>query len=703
MLAHYPRRQQASSSSSSFATLNQLYHGLPSPPPTSSLPPLSGSDILYQPPVALDITNDSLAADCFPDYSQSSPDHLMPTTPSYHPPIRVLQSTPSPGEAQLLPHASSASDSGVSSASWLQYGNYAHLGARTSQHPFHKRHSSGSSVASAGPASPYTATTAFPQIHDTDLTSYPSPGYDTFEAHHSAHLSYQKTPFSAPVQSFSESFNAPIYQDYYSSSADNAQSHLSAMRHAFMAQHESEMAEASAAPRSVYAGDYEDGFKVPMGVRSDMPKLDRTMSDIYQDELYNPILAPTPPAPQPHATAAQSSLLSPHRDVFSQTLQAANNRHIARSTSPTSTLSRERSPFRQGSEYASETYPQSNTPISRIGSAAQLREQQEVQSDPAAFAKRRPSPIGNDTPQTISPKEALLDYNDTEEGSKTPLFPQEHIREHRDSQNTQFATLKPLKQESTQSDAGDSATQQSFLSMATTRRESSSNYSSTSGFGQSRHKVATASPSNIQIPQQYPFISQARRQNSSMRSASDHGLEFPASLTSMDSTKSESGLKSSQEQSEPPAEIQRPLRTTADSGTYTCTYHGCTQRFETPAKLQKHKREGHRQGTPQNGSQTPTSASSAAALLASRNSQAGPHKCERINPSTGKPCSSVFSRPYDLTRHEDTIHNVRKQKVRCQFCTEDKTFSRNDALTRHMRVVHPEVDFPGKVKRKGIN
>jgi len=83
-----------------------------------------------------------------------------------------------------------------------------------------------------------------------------------------------------------------------------------------------------------------------------------------------------------------------------------------------------------------------------------------------------------------------------------------------------------------------------------------------------------------------------------------------------------------------------------------------------------------------------------------RNSQAGPHKCERINPSTGKPCNVVFSRPYDLTRHEDTIHNGLKKKTRCQYCTEEKTFSRNDALTRHMRVVHPEIDFGGKTRRR---
>jgi hypothetical protein len=132
----------------------------------------------------------------------------------------------------------------------------------------------------------------------------------------------------------------------------------------------------------------------------------------------------------------------------------------------------------------------------------------------------------------------------------------------------------------------------------------------------------------------------------------------------------------------------RPEGTSTDGGTYSCTYHGCPLRFETPTLLQKHKREGHRQ---------------AHSLMTSSsfNSQAGPHRCERINPSTGRPCNEVFSRPYDLTRHEDRVHNARKQKVRCDLCTDDKTFSRADALTRHYRVCHPDVEFNGKQRRFG--
>lgn len=178
-------------------------------------------------------------------------------------------------------------------------------------------------------------------------------------------------------------------------------------------------------------------------------------------------------------------------------------------------------------------------------------------------------------------------------------------------------------------------------------------------------------------------------------------------------------MPSSQE-SATSTQIQRPSNTSADTGSYTCTYHGCALRFESSVKLQKHKREAHQPqreslsvysgttspaspmspGESDSQSPGPMSVSSGSGMTSSallaRNSQAGPHKCSRINPSTGKPCNTIFSRPYDLTRHEDTIHNRQKQKVRCQYCREEKTFSRNDALTRHMRVVHPEVDFQGK-------
>ena len=43
---------------------------------------------------------------------------------------------------------------------------------------------------------------------------------------------------------------------------------------------------------------------------------------------------------------------------------------------------------------------------------------------------------------------------------------------------------------------------------------------------------------------------------------------------------------------EPPR--QEVTSSSTDTGSYSCNYHGCTIRFETPSKLQKHKREAHR-------------------------------------------------------------------------------------------------------------
>lgn len=119
-----------------------------------------------------------------------------------------------------------------------------------------------------------------------------------------------------------------------------------------------------------------------------------------------------------------------------------------------------------------------------------------------------------------------------------------------------------------------------------------------------------------------------------------------------------------------------------DSGEniYSCTYAGCMQRFGTAQGMRMHKRGQH------NSEYT---------------SQAEVRRCTLINPSTGKRCNSLFSRPYDLTRHESTIHDNRKTKVKCNLCTEmGKTFSRPDALSRHIRVVHPDFQFTGSLKKR---
>ncbi|MCJ1310287.1 hypothetical protein MMC25_003949 [Agyrium rufum] len=481
-------------------------------------------------------------------------------------------------------------------------------------------------------------------------------------------------------------------------------------------------------------------YRMARDSRSIIPKFDRTMSDICQDELYNPDAPLSAPTSQPRQN--QSNLLSPFRGVFSERLQEANH---ARSGPPPADSTRSRSPFRQGFEFAGDQQLNGGgKPVTRFGSESALREQQKAKSDADALQQQQSmnSPNMQIEPTTVSPKEVKLDYQETEEDAKMLLFPRSPRAPASKSQAIQASPLArtELSQPPPAKRRNLSTSNNSFRSSV---RQLSSESSTQSQNNAQMHAASTQPP---QIPHQYPFIPQLPSQASSLQALTNRDPEFPAHLTSMETSKSDatsrtstngghrsSGGSTSDGISTTP-QITRPASTTADSGTYSCTFHGCAQRFNSAIKLNKHRREGHRDRDRQ--SSTPystgtsamnmddggsgsvsgddgdeggnTSATSSAAggggglnSGASRNSQAGPHRCSQINPSTGKPCNSIFSRPYDLTRHEDTIHNSRKQKVRCTLCAEEKTFSRNDALTRHMRVVHPEIDFPGKNKKRG--
>lgn len=400
------------------------------------------------------------------------------------------------------------------------------------------------------------------------------------------------------------------------------------------------------------------------------PKLDRTLTDIFTDELYNPNFTFTSASPP------QTVAMSPTNDVFAQRLQAANSQHLSAAHSPDSSQSRDRSPFRQCSPYSSSLtdFAQIGMNQVRLESAQQAREKRKAERDAREIQNQmaRNTSRQQGTPNTISPKDAVLDFNDTDGTSADfPLFSAQ--------ETNAFNNLTPVNNQMSNHHQQQQQQQQANQSF---RPMSSSTH--VQGFDFSM-------PTNIQMPQQYPFIPRSQQQQQQQQQRHQQATPSASSFSRVSSV--DAGTPEFSDGS-----MQKPAGTTADGGTYTCTYHGCSLRFETPALLQKHKREGHRQA---NSLSTIRGGSPGGMTSSLLNSQAGPHKCERINPSTGKPCNTVFSRPYDLTRHEDTIHNARKQKVRCNLCTEEKSFSRADALTRHYRVCHPDVEFPGKHRRRG--
>ncbi|KAF2466974.1 uncharacterized protein BDR25DRAFT_327638 [Lindgomyces ingoldianus] len=660
-----------------------------------------------------------------------------------NPTIRIQQSTPTPqlpsgfSQPSMLP-ASNATASGLEN--WHNFANNGHADSQSLQTPVqsqagrgHQRASSSSSIGSTG--SQYQSagpTTTYPYVaHPENL---PSCSATHVESSYTADIpsrpfsNHLPTPTHTPTQdSFAMNPNFNTYNPNTTNMDSTMSAHFS-MKQALMDQHvpdedvpsfghsarhsvSSYGHDSPATPHTAQGEDFEDRFKVPPtgeilykveawfdeyltyddepDLRHQVPKFERTYTDVAPDSFYNSSTmlqqAPSIPHTKP---APNASLLSPYRsnnpnDILQRTVQAAQN---ARSQSPASSASRPISPFRHSSPYR---HPSNNfsSPRMRVPTAALAREQK-VEADAAYAMKQNVASTEEAQPKTISPKDALLDYREADDQSKVALFPEGGASEYEHQYNG--------------GDQYRNATQSSFdtTSGQAYRRDSwatphfSPNYSSTTS-GPPASTFAFVPPAISGNMHGLPFTSQFRTTPASMPSASDQPPEFPAHLTSMESSASEAGPETASTSSE---HLQKPAASSADSGTYTCTYHGCTLRFETPQKLQKHKREGHR-----NANAATMGSSMTSAALLERNSQAGPHKCERINPTTGKPCNTIFSRPYDLTRHEDTIHNARKQKVRCALCVEEKTFSRNDALTRHMRVVHPEIDFPGKHRRRGGN
>jgi hypothetical protein len=575
--------------------------------------------------------------------------------------------------------------------SWL--GESTQFPAKNSHRNMHQRESSLSSMGSLGPASPFSFSSANAQIalNESGETYHGLPMADDQTYHLAAKAPtshdnfYTNMPYSADSTSVHNYANmlAPQRQrtdrsgllpppDFPSGGSTNSRpvsvaSSVASDSPVTPAAPEPEEDRRRKAGEDYILADFMNAvdedtglpFLDPTAIHT-VPKLDRTMTDIYSDELYNPNFSITSMSPsQPSQTN-----MSPNHEVFAQRLQAANSQHLSATHSPGS-IPRGRSPFRQGSPLApqpSHDFPQQTTNNLRFNTAQNMKRKAEQDAAQALRQAMAQPNTSTGTPQTISPKDAILEFNDGDSNSNNnfPLFSSQD--------STGFDSSQMSK-------AAPQANNFGALSLDTTTFDN--------------YLASQMSSGGMQLPQQYPFVAKHRQQSSlpSVPSVSNGSYSVSSRLSSSTSASPVSTALGSP---------QRPDNVGADGGTYTCTYHGCTMRFESPTLLQKHKREGHRQAHGLNGLRRPE------AIPASfLNTQAGPHKCERINPSTGKPCNTVFSRPYDLTRHEDTIHNARKQKVRCDVCTEEKTFSRADALTRHYRVCHPDLEFPGKHRKRG--
>ncbi|KAL9035968.1 MAG: hypothetical protein Q9180_004570 [Flavoplaca navasiana] len=138
-------------------------------------------------------------------------------------------------------------------------------------------------------------------------------------------------------------------------------------------------------------------YEQPAG-SPDMSNIGRTLSDIYQDELYNPPNTSTPSNQSHRYRLQEDSFPQNENSVFTDLLQAAQNRHIRTKSVPSSTNeTHEHSPFTQGSSYAT------------------WKEQQKAAVDACVLLQHQPTPSDFAPPRTISPKDVTLDYNEAGE------------------------------------------------------------------------------------------------------------------------------------------------------------------------------------------------------------------------------------------------------------------------------------------------
>ncbi|KAK9386873.1 hypothetical protein V1515DRAFT_536704 [Lipomyces mesembrius] len=441
------------------------------------------------------------------------------------------------------------------------------------------------------------------------------------------------------------------------------------------------------------------------------PKLERTISDVLEDELYSPNMSPV------QSTASDDFLLD-----FADTLPhswTAKSLPVTRTASPSSF--REMSPFRKSSPYypgpppdsplmhsqshyklfplpSSNTVPVGNqqkfqrvqqasdnlramssspqplptqtkfVPVQQKSLQQQLQQlqlqkqqqhqhqhhmqqQQQLQSLPL---NRQPQLMEQTTAKTISPKEALLDYVEGEETISDPEVSQVGTSRlfATTPSSSSSSSMNAKLEDPSDVESGDELADFELFARPTSYPRSQGQYEHHSeGLGTPTQSSAVSSPGGSD------YDDYSASSNAASTAASVDSRHIGAPL--------DRGLNISSPAARAPEGTDEPA-------IFVCP--DCGKRFPKAQHLQLHRRT-HSFTPPRK--KVPLSA------------QTGPHRCTWINPATGKTCNKVFSRPYDLIRHQETIHAFNRRTFKCELCGDDtKTFSRHDALARHIRVKH---------------
>lgn len=450
----------------------------------------------------------------------------------------------------------------------------------------------------------------------------PFPNYQSISTHHHTHTSEDDPPALSPSHRYQSTGQQSVYESEIRSPMTPFGS-----------------------PRSI-DGDNMSTARTPIThIQTPAPKFTRTVTDAVEDELY------TAKTQQQRQKANTTNGKVPN--ALTTLYQKAQNDHAmeARQTAPNQlNVPRGDSPFRANSPFHPMRTPQAAAaaptrhtnfhPYMTFQGRREHQKELDAQSINDHMIAEAEHIVS--TPKTISPKDAVLEYPVPEDdASKMSLFAHEqsygngNIHHHSNYNGHELSE---------------------GLMNASRRASEAESLNSVGAFSFHQSPQLPLLASNFP-----PYHSQ---------SLESTPITAPVMIGDHHYAKSSSP-------------ITKPEGSKADTGAYTCTTPGCQQRFTTSQKLQKHRRENHRQTTPV-GSAGMTSTLHGT----TPHRHQGPHRCTRINPTTGKPCNTVFSRPYDLTRHEDTIHNTTREKVRCEICNDEKTFSRQDALTRHKKVKH---------------